>query len=918
MLMKRVLFNILTAVLSITAISCARQFDDEGGQTQGAIRATIVADSYLTKTIVIDTPGKSVDTYWKDGDRMGIFGGSASNLEFSLSPADISEDGKSAVFRSESSVPKGSITAYVPFSASASTIGEELVLEMPAVQHPVFAKGKIQPDPRSNLMVATGSSDSGLTFHNVLSILKIGQVFETDVRLVKVEFRDLDNKPVCGAMRIKADIIPSAVITGEGKVLTLDLGSGIRIAAGEVYPLFMYVPSRSYPKGFELTFITDDGSRIVHTAGSKSGKTLERSIIYTIGDIPALDYVPGAKAVLAPGVTVMTEEKLEMITILSDSERAVLKDKEGNVCYDKNEAAMYRPVFDMLVSEELAPETGKLLLFEGGAQKLPYGGVYRITECTRSGDGYFRVKAYPEADIAQAYEEVSAGTPIFDEDGNEIEGGGIALDLSRNVQSILNERGQEVPFSIDGDGNIVISEEDVADMLGMSTKAFSETYTLPKLSLNLKRPHGEAVLGAQMSIASKFAVGFIAGEFQYVHCTFSPKVTLSADFVLKSEFSISHSMHLFTIMVTPIPIVPGLFLCPEIEFSASAGVGGDLKFSASVKYVYDMGMYGFSYNKGDGFTFRHRVNEPAKDDGFRPELGGVSGSLYAFGAITATPYMSLTGLFGAGLNCTTTLKFGTTWTSTSTKLALTPEIEMYPMTASLGGLFSKSWKNLTTKFEFDPIWEMELTPQMEVSRSPFQEEMTEDRYTIPLRALDPLHLLSAWWPCGLSLPYSVKLKEKYFMPLQIALDIYEGDIHYYPYKWPSLTDSFAINRFDVCEAAGVPTMAYVELGLDNPRRVSREIIGSFPSGETGTITGTKTGFSSGVGYGYRIVVIYPDGTETVMTGGDGTSAVQLTEDSPSKWMTIPGSGLHPAIFFWPTRANGGGYYRSHKEAEEGI
>ena len=915
--MKQNIYSLLV-IFPLIAVSCAPQLDDRSASEADCIRATIAEDTYLTKTIVLDTPGKRVDTYWKEGDRMGIFGGSAANLDFSIAPGDISEDGKSASFRSEAAVPGGEITAYVPFSTSATMSGSDLILEMPAVQHAVLAQGKIQPDPQSNIMVATGSRASGLTFRNLMSLIKIGQVFETDVRLVKVEFRDLSGQPVCGAMTVTPGDFPSARISGKGNVLTLDLGSGLSLSAGELCPLFMYVPPRQYSRGFELKFITDDGGSVVRTVGTKSGKTLERSILYTIGDIPALDYVPGAKAVLEDNVTLMTPEKLEMITILNDSNRSALTDKEGNVCYDYKGATIYRPDFDLLVHKDLEPAVGNLLLFEGGVEKLPYGGIYRITACSPHSSGYFRVEAKAEADIAQAYKELKVGSPLFDEDGKEIPGAGVPIDIAGNVRAIRDERGNEIPFSIDSEGNILISEDDVAEMLGFSTKVGQRTYKLPKLGINIKRPNAEAALGAQMTIDGKFAVGFIAGEFQYVYVTYSTKLTLSADFALKAEFSLSHDMHLFTLEVIPIAIAPGVFLCPEIEFSASVGVGGDLKFSASVKYVYDMGMYGFAYNEGEGFSFRHKIADPPKDDSFKPELGGLSGSLYAFGALTVTPYMSISGLFGAGLDCTTTLKFGTTWTTTSTKLALTPEIEFTPMTASLGGLFSKKWKNLTAKMEFDPIWEMELTPQLTVSKSPFTELTTEERYIVPLWALEPVHMLNAYWVNGLELPYSVRLREPYFMPLQIALDLYTGDPHYYPYKWPDKSDSFAINRFDVCEAAGVPNMSYSTIGIDHPRKVSRQILGSFPSGETGILSGTLSGFASGQVHGYTISCIYPDGTETVLSGGDEYGTVQLTPDEPARMMTIPGTMYHPAIFFWPTRANGGGYYTSVEDAREGI
>ena len=146
--MKHNYINILLVIAcAATAFSCSRRLDETNGGGADYIHATISQDKYLTKTIVVDNPGRMVNTYWKEGDKMGIFGGSSSNLEFTIAPGDISVDGKSANFRSESSVPEGNITAYVPYSKSAKMNGGNIVLEMPSVQNIVFAKGKIHGRP---------------------------------------------------------------------------------------------------------------------------------------------------------------------------------------------------------------------------------------------------------------------------------------------------------------------------------------------------------------------------------------------------------------------------------------------------------------------------------------------------------------------------------------------------------------------------------------------------------------------------------------------------------------------------------------------------------------------------------------------------------------------------------------------------
>ena len=72
---------------------------------------------------------------------------------------------------------------------------------------------------------------------------------------------------------------------------------------------------------------------------------------------------------------------------------------------------------------------------------------------------------------------------------------------------------------------------------------------------------------------------------------------------------------------------------------------------------------------------------------------------------------------GAQIDCG--LQFGVedTYTAgwTSPRVFLQPIMEMYPKITSLGGYFTKHFKNLTVSPNFDPIWERYFYPKAAVS-----------------------------------------------------------------------------------------------------------------------------------------------------------------------------------------------------------
>ena len=728
--------NILKLIVLAAALSVSgcRIEDPAPEWSKGeSLRGIIDADVAATKAILVDNPGVKLESFWAAGEQIGVYGGSAENQLFTVTAEGLSYDRKTADFRTDGSIPAGKVTAYSPYQSNAGKDGDAIVVTFPAVQKYVTYNGVVQPDPAANILLGEGSKGAGVNFRNMMAFLKIGQVFEEETVVKTVEFRDLSGAAVSGAMRLSGGTTPKAEITGSGKILTLDLGEGLEFPSGGVRPLFLVVPAREYAKGFEITFIDAQGGRTVRTVGTTMGKTLNRSVVYTIGDISGNSYPADSKTVLKEGATIMTPELLDKVSLIQSYTDRLL-DPDGNQCMDQNGEPIWVPLLNLRVSKDLHPQVGNWMIFENPVPSLPYGGVFRIRSVEEYGPNYYDVYIIQEGNIAAPFEEMKAGEPLYDAEGNFIEDAGIDLDLASYVSAIRDADGNSVPFSVGSDGALCLSGQDVTQAVQTATKApFSTTFTTPKAALKYSEDNVEVSFGAQMSLPVRIAVGFSQGEVQYVYFTAQPIFKLNADFVLKAEISYEKDFHLFTIECVPIVIAPGVVICPKLDLSGRFGLSGSIQFSTSVSYTYDMGRFGLIYNYGQGFSFRHTPPKPAETE-IKPEMGDISGIVAARASIEAYPYISLYGLFGLGVRADFGLKFGLeNKVGAPGRLFLTPELELTPKLIVASGWYSKNFKNLSVPVEFDPIWERYLRPSVSFTRivpvGPLKQ-MESFKYTI--------------------------------------------------------------------------------------------------------------------------------------------------------------------------------------------
>ena len=720
--MKALIRYILAALIVCALTACAReQMDQLSEPDRFELTATIAPDGPETRTILMDNPGVRMQTSWAAGDAIGIFTSSGDSFTMSVSEGDITNNGRTAVFRSSSAIPSGAISAYYPAISGASISGGKITTAFPNIQHYVKVNGVPQPDPAVSLMAGTGTALSGVAFCNVMAVLKIGQAFDEETVISSVTFRDLDGKAVSGNITIDLADNYASQVSGGSDILTLDCGEdGVRLDEGVMGVFYFIVPAKEYPMGVEITFITKDGQRMTRTAGTSKGTAFGRGIIYPIGDVSNRDYLAGKDSwALSDHAYMMTPELLNQMTVIEKGEALVQNFDGGTVVY--NGEATKAPWYKMMVSNDLGFKKGDYFVFDA-SDELPTGGVYKVVEAqTPFGDeNHSCIELRMTADFAGAFKKLSFGAELYDEDGKYIEGSGETLDMASYVSEVVDSEGNPVPFSIVPGGQLVLSDGVVEDLLTKAIIKHDTSLSTPTLSREFKSEHCEASVGVNLSVDIRAGLKIADGELHWLHVMFNPKVNFSAEFTLSGSDYQSKSYHLITLYCLPgIPISPGVFLTPELELRATVGIGGEVKFSTSIKYSYDLGKFGFSYLNGQGFTFHSEESKPAPTDGFKPDVDfSLTGTIYARAGLMPIPSISICKVLRAGMYIDCGLKFGLTGGAETIeghvyevrRLFLQPDIKFSPYVASLGGVFTKKWDDLIPSPEFDPIWERYLQP----------------------------------------------------------------------------------------------------------------------------------------------------------------------------------------------------------------
>ena len=548
-----------------------------------------------------------------------------------------------------------------------------------------------------------------------------------------------------------------------------------------------------------LTDANDDSKSITFTVRDKAGTTPGP------GEHKDWEYLEGVSTELMPGAMIVTQEMSDMIHVISIGSD-YMKDVNGEaVRYDDGGVA-FRPTLYLLVRDDLGLEVGNWLIFNYGSALVPDGGVFIIENVTPMGGGYSNVFARTEANIAAPFKEMKIGREMFDEDDNEIEGAGVDLDVSSYVTQVLDEDGNPVPFGVSPSGELLFSEAATSQLTGIPTRAGTSTksVTLPEASLSYSGDHMEASLGARMSIDFRTAVGFFNGEAQYVYYTAHPSLKLTASFTAKAEVSADKSKRFFKIDFAPIPAAPGVVLIPSLELWGKIGVIANLKFTTSASFTYDMGTYGVSYNKGDGFTVRHKPADPGAQEEVHPEVNGLSGLLSAFAGLSVRPYLSVYGLFGLGLDLDCLLNFGLSAAEEdlSCKLSLFPSLQITPRVITLGGYYTKTIKKFSGSISLPPFWERYLTPSVAGLNVNMPGHFTKTFYKFRMGSSDYNYVTQLYVPDG-SLNYNFKVEGQALTPVKIGLVVLRGS--HDDVSFVSVNNALSDHPFSDYLAAGIPT-----------------------------------------------------------------------------------------------------------------
>lgn len=679
------------------------------------LRAKIAKDAAATRSIVLDNPGASMESFWVGGDMIGVFGAGAHNLSFSLEESDISEGGKQALFTARDIAPEGELIAYYPYSLETGSSGNLLKLKFPAVQRFVLSDGTPVPDPSACVMMGKGNKDEGLEFRNVMAVVKVGELFESACVVESVVFHDLSGSAVSGNYSLEwKDGAPVAHFSDASGDISLVIDGGLELQAGAWQSFCIVVPPREYPEGFEISFNLADGTKIVRKAGTKMGKSLSRSVVYQVGAFTSPgEIAEGMSYTLSEKAQVMTPEVLDMVELVEQG-RYYVRDEDGNLLKDSEGIEIMMPTMTLLVHKDAKPSVGGWMMFNQPSADLPYGGVFKVADVwEESGGEFFRVNLVHEANFAAPFKELTLGEASFDSEGTFSGEGAVELDIApylKSVQLSYDESSGEV------------EELEVSSVLSdwgkTKASAFSKSFTTPKFNLQLEKSGKYRVnLGASFSMKVKMAAGVIDGEVQYYYLRFDPSTDFEAAFsVFKKIELASARKNLYTFNFLGIPVGP-IVIVPELGFSAIAEVAGELTLDTSLKFHHDYGYVSLGYNKGDGFSCRPKLTLPSMPQLSQPSVGAAaSGSVSASAGIGIRAGASVYGLFSLGANMDIKAKastgIGYDFAGRAEPLCfkIGPELELKPYTAALGGRFTKVFDGFSVSPEMSTWYERYISP----------------------------------------------------------------------------------------------------------------------------------------------------------------------------------------------------------------
>lgn len=567
-----------------------------------------------------DPLNKIMNISWYTNDSIGVFGSNkGSNIPFSTNEANIFDNGKTAVFTTSETRPEGSLTAYYPFQRNATLSNGELMLTMPQQQlYTTDKSGIVIPYALANFMVAKPATGADkITFSNVFSLLQIGLYQSQDSVVKQLVFRDLSGKPVSGAFRVKwTNDIPEAVFPEEGSqntlTITLDCGEGLPVATNSLVRFYLVVPAREYPKGFQIDFLYENGGKVTKTIGVTSGKTLNKGMLYPIGD--SFSQPDEFEYTVSDGVTILNPEQLSKLT-------------DFYISPTDNSLSFY-----VGVGSNIAAKQNEIIVVNKSSSDLPVGYAGKVTSIYTNPDGSQVIRLEPVRELTEVFNELKMGDPLWNTDGSPSDGMGVALDLASYLKEVTTENGAEVPFSTSGSSikmqvpivqsapsYIVPPSPNMSPFSTYSNKMlvgaadkFSPSYSSPTVSYTFNEGKDlSATVGIQVNMNTHISMSIHERTLEYLHFKATPVITFSSEFKAQYGKTYNKEIPLLVFHFAPIPVGP-ILVIPIMKLSAVADVKGKISLTTKLEYKKEM-PFGFSYIQGE-FLYRNYISEKQDTD----------------------------------------------------------------------------------------------------------------------------------------------------------------------------------------------------------------------------------------------------------------------------------------------------------------
>lgn len=575
-----------------------------------------------------DPTNKRMKILWKDGDSIGVFGSTeGSNVPYSTQTSAITDDGQTAIFTTTKTKPKGQLVAYYPYQKNAQFIGDELNLVMPQVQiYAVDGSGLPLPPAEANFMVSKPAVDAErITFSNVFALLEININQTKDSVIKQLVFTDLSDKPVSGPFKVKwteneADAYFPTGTNPQNDTLVLDCKNGISAPANVVQRFYMLVPAREYPKGFQIDFILENGTKTTKTIGSASGKTLVKGKLYPIGDI--INESVNIEYTLNPGVFQFSKEQLNQF---------------ANFNYNATKKTL-----SFTAPGDITFYNGSFIILNTSNETIPYGYAGQINNITSLTNGRQLIDLIPTNEVTNLFKNLSIGSPLWNTDGSPSEGEGLALDIASYITDITTYNGTQVPFSISGSTVsmkvplqqkgyssstpsyiLAPTKKSVSPFSSFINKSmvtaadkYTPTFTSPAMTYTFNDEQAlSATVGIQVTMNTIMSMSIVDRTLEYLHFKATPVITLTSSFTAETEKTYDKEVPLLEFHFAPIPVGP-ILIIPIMKLNAVADVKGKVNLTTTMEYKQEV-PFGFSYVPG-GFVYRNYLAKKDPNDKSEP------------------------------------------------------------------------------------------------------------------------------------------------------------------------------------------------------------------------------------------------------------------------------------------------------------